>query len=40
MLAFTISDPLSPNNYPIYISYQDLGNCILSIDDDVDVCIE
>ena len=39
-LAFTVSDPLSPNNYPVYIADQDLGNCILSIDDDVDVCIE
>jgi hypothetical protein len=39
-LAFTVSDPLSPNNYPVYIVDQDLGNCILSIDDDVDACIE
>jgi hypothetical protein len=39
-LAFTVSDPLNPNNYPVYIVDQDLGNCILSIDDDIDVCIE
>jgi hypothetical protein len=39
-LAFTVSDPLNPNNYPIYIVDHDLGNCILSIDDDVDTCIE
>jgi hypothetical protein len=39
-LAFTISDPLNPNKYPIYIADQDLGNFILSIDDDIDVCIE
>ena len=39
-LAFTVSDPLSPNNYPVYIADQDLGNCILSIDDEVDACIE
>jgi ribonuclease HI len=39
-LAFMVSDPLNPNNYPVYIVDQDLGNCILSIDDDIDVCIE
>jgi ribonuclease HI len=39
-LAFTVSDPHNPNNYPVYIVDQDLGNCILSIDDDIDVCIE
>jgi hypothetical protein len=39
-LAFVVSDPLNQNNYPIYIADQDLGNCILSIDDDIDVCIE
>jgi hypothetical protein len=39
-LAFTVSGPHNPNNYPVYISDQDLGNCILSIDDDIDVCIE
>jgi hypothetical protein len=39
-LAFTLSDPLNPNNYPVYIANQDLGNCILSIDDDLNECIE
>ena len=39
-LVFMVSDPLNPNNYPIYIVDQDLGNCILSIDDDVDACVE
>jgi hypothetical protein len=39
-LAFTVSDPLNPNNYLVYIVDQDLGNCNLSIDDDIDVCIE
>jgi hypothetical protein len=39
-LAFTVSDPHNQNNYPIYIADQDLGNCILSIDDDIDMCIE
>jgi hypothetical protein len=39
-LAFTVSDPHNQNNYPIYILDQDLGNCILSIDDDIDICIE
>ena len=35
-----VSDPHNQNNYPVYIVDQDLGNCILSIDDDIDVCIE
>jgi hypothetical protein len=39
-LAYTVSDPLNPNNYPVYVADQDLGNCILSIDDDLDECIE
>jgi hypothetical protein len=39
-LAFMVSDPLNSNNYPVYIAGQDLENCILSIDDDLDVCIE
>jgi hypothetical protein len=34
-LAFTVSDLLNPNNYHVYIADQDLGNCILSIDDDL-----
>ena len=39
-LAFTVSDPHNSNNYPVYIADQDLDNCILSIDDDIDVCID
>jgi hypothetical protein len=39
-LAYTVSDPLNPNNYPVYVADQDLGNCILSIDDDLEDCIE
>jgi hypothetical protein len=32
-LAYTMSDPHNPNNFPVYIADQDLGNCILSFDD-------
>jgi hypothetical protein len=39
-LAYTVSDPQNPNNYPVYVVDQDLGNCILSIDDDFQVCTE
>jgi len=39
-LAYTVSDPQNPNNYPFYVVDQDLGNCILSIDDDFQECIE
>jgi hypothetical protein len=39
-LAYTISDPQNPNNYPVYVADQDLGNCILSIDDNFEECIE
>jgi ribonuclease HI len=39
-LAFTVSDPLNPNNYPVYIVDQYLGNFILSIDDGLNECIE
>ena len=39
-LAYTVSDPQNPNNFPIYIADQDLGNCILSFDDGLDGCIE
>jgi len=39
-LAYTVSDPQNPNNYPAYVIDQDLGNCILSLDDDLDDCIE
>jgi ribonuclease HI len=38
--VFTISDLLNPNNYLVYIVDQDLGKCILSIDDDLNECIE
>jgi hypothetical protein len=34
-LAYTVSNPQNPNNYPIYIVDQDLENCIMSFDDDV-----
>jgi hypothetical protein len=37
-LAYTVSDPQNPNNFPIYIADQDLGNCILSFDDGLDGC--
>jgi hypothetical protein len=39
-LAYIVSDPQNQNNYPFYISDQDLGNSILSIDDDFEECIE
>jgi hypothetical protein len=39
-LAYTVSDPQNPNNYPVYVVDQDLGNCILSIDDGLDECTE
>jgi hypothetical protein len=39
-LAYTESDPLNPNNYPVYVVDQDLGNFILSIDDNFDECTE
>jgi ribonuclease HI len=39
-LAYTVSDPQNPNNYPVYAVDQDLGNCILSLDVDFDDCIE
>jgi len=39
-LAYTISDGQNPNNYPVYVTDQDLGNCIFSLDDDFDDCIE
>ena len=35
-LAYTVSHPQNPNNFPIYIADQDLGNCNLSFDDDID----
>jgi hypothetical protein len=39
-LAYTVSDPQNPNNYPVYIIDQDLGNCILSFDDSENNCTE
>jgi hypothetical protein len=39
-LAYTVSEPQNPNNYLVYVIDQDLGNCILSLDDDLDECIE
>jgi hypothetical protein len=36
-LAFMVGDPHNPNNHPVYIANQDLGSCIISIDDDIDV---
>jgi hypothetical protein len=39
-LAFMVGDPHNPNNHPVYIADQDLGNCILSIDDDFEVGID
>ena len=39
-LAYTVSDPQNPNNYPVYVADQDLGNCILSFDDGVNGCTE
>jgi ribonuclease HI len=39
-LAYTVSDPQNPNNYPVCIVDQDLGNCILSFDDTEESCAE
>jgi hypothetical protein len=39
-LAYTVSDPQNPNNYPVYIINQDLGNCILAFDNTEDNCTE
>ena len=39
-LTYTVSDPQNPNNYPVYVVDQGLGNCILSIDDDFETCRE
>jgi hypothetical protein len=38
-LVFTMGDPHNPNKHLVYIVDQDLGNCILSIDDDFEVGI-
>jgi ribonuclease HI len=39
-LAFMVGDPHNPNNHPVYIADQYLGNCILSIDDDFEVDVD
>jgi hypothetical protein len=39
-LAYTVRDPQNPNNYPIYVADQDLGNCILSFDHGVNRCTD
>jgi hypothetical protein len=39
-LAFMVADPHNPNNHHLYIVDQDLGGCILSIDDDIEVGID
>jgi hypothetical protein len=39
-LAYTVSDPQNPNNFPIYIADQDLGNCILSFNDGLNEGLE
>jgi hypothetical protein len=39
-MAFTVSDPKNPTNHPVYIADQDLGNCILSLDDDFDTDVD
>jgi hypothetical protein len=39
-LAYIVSDPQNPNNYPVYVSDRDLGNCVLSIDNYFQECIE
>jgi hypothetical protein len=39
-LAYTITEPQNPNNYSVYVVDQNVGNCLLSIDDDFEECIE
>ena len=39
-LAYIVSDLQNMNSYPMYVADQDLGNCILSLDGDLDECIE
>jgi len=39
-LTYTVSDPHNPNNYPVSVADQDLGNFILSIDDNFETCTE
>jgi hypothetical protein len=38
--AYTVSDPQNHNNYLVYVVDQDLGNCILSIKDHFEECME
>jgi hypothetical protein len=37
-LAYTVSDPKNPNNYPMYSKEQDLGCFILSINNELEYC--
>jgi ribonuclease HI len=39
-MAFTVNDPENPTNHPVYIADQDLGNCILSLDDDFEIDVD
>jgi hypothetical protein len=39
-LAFMVSDLHNLNNHHVYIVDQELGNCILSIDDDINLGID
>jgi ribonuclease HI len=39
-MAFTVSDLENPANHPVYIADQDLGNCILSLDDDFEIDVD
>jgi hypothetical protein len=32
--------PENPTNHPVYIADQDLGNCILSFDDDFEIDVD
>jgi hypothetical protein len=39
-LAFMVGDSHNQNNHPVYIVDQDLGSCILSIDDHIELGID
>ena len=39
-LAYIVSDPNHPNNYPFYSKYQDLSCFILSINDEPENCTD
>jgi hypothetical protein len=39
-MAFTVSDPKNPKNHLVYIADQDLGNYILSLDDDFEIHVD